>query len=519
MGTTTVDNDNSTATATVQKPELWKEVVMWSCDPKDDDCRIPFPTAATGGYDKKGGTRTQIDLAEYDPDPTFHLEAYMKAPSGAKAYVILRNESDGSDISRSEISTSSTSLVRVRSGGFDLSGDHLYTIQIKNDGSSDGGELLAVKLLVEQEHAADTVSQILVASGDTTTTEALSVPDRTRQWRWDASEFDQVSGVYFEAVASVDTDILTASNVSLYDTTANKQVAEVEVPAATDSPTRFRSSDIGSKLTAGHEHVIRMERGTGLTGDTFRVHLARVIVVQSGFNDTLRYVDLSWMTDTTSTSFADVGYPDRYHMWEEWGGITGYFEATLSNSDGAETTTARLYNATGGTAVSGSEVSVSDTTFTRVRSSEITLDLANATYRAQAKASGSTAHVRHAWLIVPQGPGTTFDHVLESKNDVVDACTWDFTVEYVSGTSLGRLRNAKITLRGDSTTQDQIVVDGGSVAQSSGSSVSVAYGNVADHLVTTDPDGSGASTIEAKVKATCASAGIHTVQPVTYEFG
>lgn len=159
------------------------------------------------------------------------------------------------------------------------------------------------------------------------------------------------------------------------------------------------------------------------------------------------------------------------------------------------------------------------TGWTRARSSETTLDLANATYRARAKVSGSTGHVRHAWSIVPQGPGRTFDHVLESRNDVVDACTWDFTVEHVSDSSLGGLRNAKITRRGDPSTQDRIVIDDGIVTPSSGTAVSVAFGNVADHLVTTDPDASGSSSVGAVVKATCSGAGIHVEQPVTYEFG
>lgn len=512
MGSATITSGDNRATVTAAAPKLWKEISMWNCQ-KDSTCVL---TVNSNGYGEQIGSWARVNVADYSPAPTFFFEAYMKAGTGGTTSAILRDKTSVGDIALSEVSTTSTSLTLVRSAAFTLSGDKDYTISTKK--ATANGELHHARLVSAQQFATKTVEQVRLMQGDQSLSSTWAVPSRATQWSYDGSSTDGVTAAYFEVVGEVDGSMLTASQVRLRDRTAGTTVATLTIGILDTAATRFRSADIKASLVDGHLYEVEVLRGDGLLNDKVKIYVARVLVLQSAFTKTVRYVDLSWTATTTATTFTTVGYPGRYHMDSELGGIQGYFEVTMKNSNAGQTSSAQLYDNTAGAAVSGSQVDVTGTTSTRVRSGLLTLNTANVTYSAQLKATANTAEVRSAWLIVLQTDEKTYDHMLRTRNDVVNACTWSFTLQHTADSNLARIAEASVALRGASTAT-QIVVANGAVTQSTGSAVSVAFGSSAAHVVATRPTSAGSSTLDADLLGTCVGSGIRTAQPLVVTFG
>lgn len=506
MAAASIAADQGSATVTANAPKLWKEIVLWPCD-ATNGCASAIPS---GAYTTVDGSITHVDPADYGGSATFYLEAYLKAPAGQTASVILRNMTDGVDVAASEVTTSSSSYVLLRSAGFTLSGSKDYQFRMKNSGTSAGGELSMVKLVLEQQFPAKTETQVRLSSIATTSSALWTVPARAGKWRYDATGLDGLTGAYFEFVANSGA---TDGEVRLVDRTTGTVVSSTTF--LSNVPFRSRSFDISGSMADGHEYEVEFASVVGGATGITTLYLARIVLQQASFTKTVRYADLTWATSTTSTGFVTVGYPARYHMDSEWGGVTGYFEATLANSGAGGTSSATLWDNTAGSAVSGSQVDVTGTTRTRVRSASVALDRANGTYAVQLKASAGTADLRDAWLIVLQVAGKTYDDALRTAN-AVNACTWSFTLVAGPTSGLARLTSATIALRGNGVLQDQVKVAGGVLTQGSGAAVSVPYPGNLQHVVTTNPSSAGSSSISASLSGTCSGTGIHTVQPVTY---
>jgi signal peptidase I len=513
MGNADVHASANRATVTVDAPKLWREVAMWHCPTTASGCSIPF---RGGNYHSQFDSILHLDLGDYSPAPTFYLEGLIAAPAGETAFVILRRGS--SEIAESEISTTSTSPVLVRSPGFTLTGSSEYVIRTRTTGPSNlaDGAIVMVKLILAQDRPTDTSTQIRLAGGSTTSSTSYVVPSRAVKWTYEGTRMDGVRAAHFEAVVKVSSDVLGTSDVRLMDRTTNTQVARLDVPISFTAETRLRSGDIKGSLVAGREYEVEFRRGTSTLSSSLHLHSARVIIDQSGFTETLRYVDLSLSQSTSTSTFSTVGHVGAYHMATEAGGRGAWLEATARRVTGS--VAVRAFDTLANAPVAGSDLSSTSGSFVRLRSAEFLLNPREAEYRVQIAAPTGSAEIRGAWLIVPQGPAKTFDHVLQSENDVLDTCTWLFTLHAISMTGTARLREAKVSLRGDAGLEEQIVVTDGALTRSSGAPVSVPYSGMAQHVVVSDPSSTGTSTAIAQVRGTCSGSGIHTVQPVTYVF-
>ena len=512
MGSAAVSADQNGATVSLPAPRLWKEIGMWNCR-KDSTCPTTF--THTNYQEQDGSYWARIRVADYSPTPTFYFEAFMSAPAGATAYAILRDRSNGADVAASEVSTTSTSLVLVRSGAFTLAGEKDYSIRIKRAGGADGGELRDARLVLVQDFPTKTVEQVRLMQGDHVGSTSWAVPSRATRWRYDAAAWDGIASAHFEIVAEVDGNMLTDSRVRLVDRTAGTVVTTLTVTILDSSAKRFRSGDIKAQLVDGHEYEVETNRGDGVINDRLKVYVGRLLLFQSGFTKTVRHVDLAPADATSSSSFVTLGHRGRYQSATEWGPASGFFEATLRNTDSSGATSVRLVDLGGGTVVDGSLLASTGTARTRLRTGSVPLAGEAAEFRVEVSATGGTGEIRSAWLVVHQSRTKTYDSVLQTGTPAGGGCAWTFTLQYVSGSNLGRLAGATLTLRGPSTA-DQVVITSGTVSQSSGSAITAAAGSRLDHVVAADPTASGTSTIEAQLRGRCAGSGIHTVQPVTY---
>ncbi len=99
-----------------------------------------FATLQAGGvgFQDYGTVQRNIVRAEYGTGVVFYLEAILKtqnASFAAKARLV--DTLDSSTVPGSEVSTTSTTLTRVRSNSFSLSGDKTYKVQY-------GGDIVAI---------------------------------------------------------------------------------------------------------------------------------------------------------------------------------------------------------------------------------------------------------------------------------------------------------------------------------------------------------------------------------------
>lgn len=511
-GSATISADNNSATATAPAPpvavgDTWKETVMWGCWPFDSSssgCHLTQVDSAD--YTTVNGSLTYVDASSYDPAPSFHLEAYLKAPSGEEIRVRLVDNATGEPVNGSVVSTANTSLVRVRSPAFNLSGATEVQFQTMTTNGTAGGELRQVKLLSRQSDPNDTVTRVAVSGGSIRSGGGGKQPlDRTARWRWDAGHFDGAVTVRFEVLAKGTGDVI------LRDLTNRVDRATITFSSA-DPVARQRAT---ISPAAGAEHEVQAKTGGQ---DELEVYIARVIVEQRSLNTTGRYLHTTWTTNSTSTTFTPAGYPGFFHGDGELGNGTGRFEATLVDPE-ADTAYADLYNETGGQAVAGSEVSTGSDSPVRLRSGWISMDPGNATYRSRIKTDGGGLQIRNAWAIFNQTVRTgnkTYDHVLETRND--GGCTFEFHVESLSVTNASRMANATIEIRNGSTTAMQFAIDGGSVTKTSGSALGVAPGGTLEHVMQSDPDETGRTEVVAELLGRCRATGVNTRQSVTYVF-
>jgi hypothetical protein len=102
------------------------------------------------------------------------------------------------------------------------------------------------------------------------------------------------------------------------------------------------------------------------------------------------YIPISQSGATTLTDWQDVTGSDFYLALVDYGSPKSItFEANLKSANGSGPAYARLYNVTSGVAVSGSEVSTSNTSYTLKSSGNLNLWSGNNLYRVQVKSHDS----------------------------------------------------------------------------------------------------------------------------------
>lgn len=527
QGDGTVDGDQNGASVSVDPPKVWKEVVLWGCDPDVDGeagCElVPSSTDWTNHSE-----HAFYHEGALDPAPTYWLEAYMKADAGNETSVRLFNGGDDQWVFDSRVNTTSTAWTLVRSAGFTLNATGKEYFFQSRASTANTGAIRMVKLIAAQSYDLDagtditkTETQVRISGADASAGGAAVASDRSARFVWNETLFKPTADtkVFFEATGWTDSN--GGADIVLHDVTSGNDVTSLNF-AQDDPVTRKRVEITGNAdWVDGDEYQVELDRGGG--GGTLKLYIARIVIQQPVAPvATGRYVDLTWANSTTDTAFTDTGYPGRYHMDTEWGNRTAVFAATLKGSGGQTTVTARLFDNRNGSAVPGSTVEANGNGVTRVQSPYVTLDALNATYSAEYKVNaGDTATVRNAWIVVEQWMGKLYDPVLTTRHNG-GACTWEFHLEHVATAGdLNWLDNGTLALGNDTGGKAQVVVDQGALVRTQGPVVTVAPGGTLRHQMRYEPDpANGAPPVEltADLVGKCATNGVHTRQRVIYEF-
>jgi len=239
-------------------------------------------------------------------------------------------------------------------------------------------------------------------------------PSGVSKWLYNEDDYD--GDVFFVLEVDAYTNNLNDNaSIALFDITAQGTVSQSAVKVYNTT------SDVGqihrsapffkSNLANGHEYRFRLRSGSVLT--TIYVKRVTLYVYQKGniTNTATEFALLSCgsqdlMPSTTSTSYVEsVGTncdtsKFKFNSSDFDGTVSIYFEANIYTSGSSYTGYAALFDQDGNQ-VSGSEVSVTGTVLTRVRSSAITLT-DGYVYHPRVKTSGGTAYFADIRLIIKQ---------------------------------------------------------------------------------------------------------------------
>ncbi len=296
-----------------------------------------------------------------------YYEATLKTSAGT-GYAQLYNATNGNAITSSEVSTTSATFARQRSSDI---------------------------------------------TGNLPQYPTFTAKEMDTQIKNNATNTTSVSNSWLVVqVSNLSTTGTWTAYADLYNLTDGTQVSGSEVSSTSITWSRQISSAI--TLTSGKEYVVRLRSGT----NTLPIYLinAKIVLDQTAGGgitalETMQQQVNTLKTDADST-YTSQGLYNRlnleYHGTQNsfaGGNLNLYYEATLKTSAG--TGYAQLYNATDGSAISGSEVSTTSATLARQRSSDITGNLPQyPTFTAkemdtQIKNSATnTTSVSNSWLVV-----------------------------------------------------------------------------------------------------------------------
>jgi hypothetical protein len=229
-------------------------------------------------------------------------------------------------VSGSEVSTTSTTEVRLRSGNIAsaLSSGTAYQVRIKSSSASGTATLSAARLVIIQ-NGTIVKTETLITLGSNSTTTSVSYVDWTngKIYLWDADHWDGTLAVYFEAFLSG-----SGAGVTAYAQLAavgGSAVSGSEVSQGGTTDARVRSGAIS--LTDGVEYKVQFKTSSA----TARVRGARLVIVQTGSpTKTESYIPLNTAARAVSTETA----LKALFRWddEDWsvGSYNVYLESTLA---------------------------------------------------------------------------------------------------------------------------------------------------------------------------------------------
>jgi len=367
--------DQSDATNGVRDVEIVHAANAYKYTDSDSTYTQIYNFNLTPNYNMKGGNFV------------YFFESNLKT-TGGTAYARLYNSSAGATITNSEITTNSTSLVRVRSA--ELS-SYLPT-------------------------AADSLDvQLRNSATNTTTTTGSSL-------------IIQVTNL-----GDPNTYIALYSNA----TSCSSQVPGSEISTKpSDGTKRVVSQSIS--LSDG-EYMVCTKASSGVTITLYNAKINHQQSNAQGITNlrTFRSLNTDLETQATATYTSKNGL-NFYDPAQFTGTVTGSFDATVLAT--ATTAYAQLYNVTTSGALTETEVSTTSTSYVRLQKSITTLPASESTLDVQIKnSSTNTTKTTASWLVLDIEnilPAIVHDSTSNKLNGQLEGTTWESEQNCISGSCL-----------------------------------------------------------------------------------
>jgi hypothetical protein len=282
-----------------------------------------------------------FDPSQFDNISGLYLEfvgnVSASVPAGS---VKLVNLTDGVDFSP-VIGTASITPVRVRSSSIPVpSSPKLLAVQYKSSSVSAGFSIQAVRLVIQQgSNATKKETEVAIGGTGTQSGSTLAEFGIARRWLYEATQFDGITGIYFDAELRNTTTGTTT--LTLRDLTSSSDIATLTHVGTTE--TRYRSADIKAVLTDGHEYSVYV---SATSGSSASIGIARVIIAQANFTKTqLILTPQDAQVLSAATSIGPILYNQPAYPGYNF---TMYAEMVAINSSTSTSVTGALTNGTTG---------------------------------------------------------------------------------------------------------------------------------------------------------------------------
>jgi hypothetical protein len=327
---------------------------------------------------------------------TYIYESTMFTDAGT-AYSLLKNDTNGTTIPNSELTTASTSATRVTSGDL-AAGMPKYPQNTTKD--------------------FDTQARNSAASGNTTTINSSWLKVR---------------------VSNLATSGVTAYS-DLYNITDSATVPGSQVSATDPTWKLIRSSPI--TLTTDKEYAVRL--WSSVNGAEVLINNAKLILDQEDTTNGIKSTETMRQMINTTVTDSDTGYTDQdyfyeydpeYDPWYDYyfNNASLYFEATMKTDTGggSDDAYAILKDDDGASTITNSEIITSNTDPTRVRSSSsIPNNMPSSTTDMDTQIrneSTSTTTATNSWVVV-QSKNTIPSAVQDTSGNMnhgnLNGATW-----------------------------------------------------------------------------------------------
>jgi hypothetical protein len=337
---------------------------------------------------------------------TVYFEAVIRTSSAisGRAAVVALHKSNGDVINSSEILGNSTGYTRVRSGAVTLDDNTDYTIRIRHNTSGQTAFINAARLIIIQSdptRITNTQTQIEVGANETIANTTYTQLTDKKIYYYDSSRFSPAPTVYFEATIS-NTSASDTTWAALYinDTSCNTLVAGSEVSVTGTSWVLARSGS----LTLNNETEYMVCARTS-SGGTSKVANAKIILSQQDISGVTHlettHHHINWTKTINSAGATLEPFFNLYDVSNYGVFPKVYFETTLKGVNNA----VQAYIEYSLLRIAESDVATSNTQYTRVRSSEISVYLPSQPFDIYTRlqrsgTSSNTNSTSNSWIIL-----------------------------------------------------------------------------------------------------------------------
>jgi hypothetical protein len=278
---------------------------------------------------------------DWNPAPTVYFEATMAATAGGgTAYAELYNVTDTASVASSEVTTTSTTPTRLRSGAVTLTTAKQFKVRTKAQ-SGTTARVYAARLIFSQSGTIVATETVFDIGGEDSTTNTTYTNGTTSgRYYHDTAFLNGTVATYFESFLSPNVAGSTA-RVQLYDGSSAVSGSEVTATGATTDQ-RVRSSAI--TLSHGSTYQLQIV----VDSNTARMRGSRIIILQTATpTKTVSF----YAVKTSRTLANNVGATrTSKRLWDEdeWTvtDLDVYHEGWMATVAGVDTASMYLFNGT-----------------------------------------------------------------------------------------------------------------------------------------------------------------------------
>jgi len=338
---------------------------------------------------------------------TVYFEAviYCDTCSGGNNRVLAGLYADDGGLAAT-VFTSSASYIRVRSDAItaNLTDNKEYTVRLTRDATAGTAYIKAARLIVVQSAPTitDTQTQIEVGDVESSLSGVYVALTNPKIFLWDKDKCSGNVQIYFEA-SFISDESATVASAALSSDGCSTTVTSSPLTDISAAMVRLRSGSLTLTDDTVYQVCIKGDGSRGIN-----LKNAKIIIEQTtntrGLTDIemVHQLNNTLAIDTDSTYTAKY-YDNKFDDTNNWAGGTfaAYFESTLKTSNAAGAYYAILES--DGVEIASSEITASDTSYTRKRDTDnmwsLLTDGANFDVKLKNDSTYTTSS-SNSWLVI-----------------------------------------------------------------------------------------------------------------------